>query len=189
MFQSYQIQVQAAVLQAEWATGASYEIRAVGMAHRLYQRMHRAGCVRKLWFILTGRARCLLDLHEVERMCSIRGRHYGGTQTVPLARIRGSADRCRDFDDQFRPLQGRNESRWLRIAIAQQLRVPLPPVALIQIGDLYFVQDGHHRVSVARAMGQHEIDAEVVVWEAAGPLPWAKAVPPQAATTWHIQWS
>jgi hypothetical protein len=189
MLQNYQIQVQAAILQAEWSHGAGREIRALNMAHRLYGRMRRAACLRRLRSTLTGRAHCLLDLHEVEHLCTIRGRHYGGMQTVPLARIRGSADRCRDFDDQFRPLQCRNESRWLSIAIAQQMGVPLPPVALIQVGDLYFVHDGHHRVSVARAMGQHEIDAEVVVWEVAGPLPWAEAPRRRVAGTWHVQWS
>jgi uncharacterized protein (DUF1015 family) len=45
-------------------------------------------------------------------------------------------------------------------------------VALVRAGDRYFVLDGHHRISVARAMGQTEIDAEVTVCEFAGPLPW-----------------
>jgi hypothetical protein len=53
--------------------------------------------------------------------------------------------------------------------------VTLPAVDLIQIGDVYFVRDGHHRISVGRAMGQEIIDAEVTVWEVAGPLPWERA--------------
>jgi hypothetical protein len=47
-------------------------------------------------------------------------------------------------------------------------------VELIQVGDLYFVRDGHHRISVARAWGQATIDAEVTVWEVVGPLPWER---------------
>jgi hypothetical protein len=49
---------------------------------------------------------------------------------------------------------------------------PLDAVRLIQVGDHYFVEDGHHRISVALALGQTVIDAEVIVWEVDGPLPW-----------------
>jgi hypothetical protein len=47
----------------------------------------------------------------------------------------------------------------------------LPPVVLVQVGDVYFVRDGHHRISVARALGQLDIEAEVTVWQVSGPLP------------------
>ena len=53
----------------------------------------------------------------------------------------------------------------------------LPPVALIQVGHLYFVRDGHHRISVARALGQETIDAEVTVWDVACPPAWEPQVP------------
>jgi len=49
---------------------------------------------------------------------------------------------------------------------------PLPPVELVQVGDVYFVRDGHHRISVARTVGQRDIEAEVTVWHVDGPLPW-----------------
>jgi hypothetical protein len=55
------------------------------------------------------------------------------------------------------------------------MRVPLPPITLTLVGDRYFVVDGHHRVSVARALGQAGIDAGVTVCEFAGPLPWEQA--------------
>jgi hypothetical protein len=47
----------------------------------------------------------------------------------------------------------------------------LPPVVLVQVGDVYFVRDGHHRISVARALGQLDIEAAVTVWHLSGPLP------------------
>ena len=50
-------------------------------------------------------------------------------------------------------------------ATAMLRRVDLPPVELIQVGDDYYVQDGHHRVSAARALGYGYVDAIVVVWE------------------------
>ena len=41
----------------------------------------------------------------------------------------------------------------------------LPPVALIRSGDIYYVRDGHHRISVARAFGQMMVEAAVTVWK------------------------
>jgi hypothetical protein len=62
-------------------------------------------------------------------------------------------------------------SRWLRVAAARDQGKVLPPVVLVQVGDVYFVRDGHHRISVARALGQLDIEAEVTVWHLSGPLP------------------
>lgn len=172
MFTSDHIKIQAAILQAQMSAQTEKPVRAACDARKLYQRARMAGRKRKLWSLLTRRPRRLLDLREVERACHIRGRCYAGTQPVNLAGIRGSAGRCRDYDDEFHPLLGEHSSRWLSIACAQRMQVPLPPVKLIRVGDVYFVEDGHHRISVARALGQQEIDAEVVVWHVEGPLPW-----------------
>ena len=62
----------------------------------------------------------------------------------------------------------------MNVATARTMRAILPPVELIQIGDIYFVRDGHHRVSVARAMGQEHIEAEVTLWKVEGELPWER---------------
>ena len=58
----------------------------------------------------------------------------------------------------------------------------IPPVILVKIGEIYFVQDGHHRVSVARAQAQTEIPAIVTIWQVARPLPWAKQAPLDAGS-------
>ena len=63
-------------------------------------------------------------------------------------------------------------SRWLGVAAARDHGKVLPPVVLVQVGGVYFVRDGHHRISVARALGQLDIEAEVTVWQVSGPLPW-----------------
>ena len=55
--------------------------------------------------------------------------------------------------------------RWVRVATAMIQGLALPPIDIIQVGDQFFVRDGHHRVSVARALGQVEIEAHVTVWE------------------------
>ncbi|MFN2186580.1 MAG: hypothetical protein ACK2UU_21575, partial [Anaerolineae bacterium] len=62
--------------------------------------------------------------------------------------------------------------RWLSIARARQQGKDLPPVVLIRVGDVYFVRDGHHRISVAQALGQLDVEARVTVWQVTGPLPW-----------------
>jgi hypothetical protein len=113
-----------------------------------------------------------MALAEVDAVGPSQARCYGGIQIVPISRIRGSESRSDDFDRDFHPLQDHNRGRWLRIAAARQQGKTLPPVSLIQVGDLYFVRDGHHRISVARAEGQLDIEAEVVVWQTSGPLPW-----------------
>jgi len=87
-----------------------------------------------------------------------------GVRIVPISQIRGSEGRTGDFDRYFNPLQRHTEGRWLNIALARLNDVSLPPVKLIQLGEYYFVQDGHHRLSVARAFGQTDIDAEVTLW-------------------------
>jgi hypothetical protein len=91
---------------------------------------------------------------------------------VPIEQIRGSEGRSNDFDRDFHPLQEHCMSRWLRVAKARDQDKVLPPVVLVQVGDVYFVRDGHHRISVASALGQLDIEAEVTVWQVAGPLPW-----------------
>jgi hypothetical protein len=58
------------------------------------------------------------------------------------------------------------------VAAARRRGKSLPPVDLIQVGDAYFVRDGHHRISVARALGQQDIEAKVIVWQVTGSLTW-----------------
>jgi hypothetical protein len=82
-----------------------------------------------------------------------------------MDRIRGSEGRCNDFDTHFRPLTGLSRDRWTSIYCARQEGVALSLVELVQVGDTYYVRDGHHRISVARALGQETIDARVTVWE------------------------
>jgi len=155
-----------------------YTAQGVRSAQSLYDRARRRGWIGRIWSALAGRSRCLLDLNGVERDCTVRGRHYGGTRAVPLDRIWGSEGRCRDFDRAFYPLRSHEKERWLSIAVAREIGIGLPPVELVQVGDVYFVQDGHHRISVARMQGQKAVDAVVIVWDVADPLPWERESAP-----------
>lgn len=119
---------------------------------------------------LMGRTTSLLHLKSVLAQTRDRGARSAGVRSVPIRAIRGSEGRCDDFDADFRPLKTHNKSRWINLAAAWQRGVVLPPVELIQVGDVYFVRDGHHRISVAQAFDQEHIDAEVTVWDASTPL-------------------
>jgi hypothetical protein len=84
-----------------------------------------------------------------------------GLQSIELDSIVGTVDRRKEFDRGFRPTSGRVRPRWERIAQAQRRGESMPPIRVYRIGDLHFVEDGHHRVSVARAQGRRDIDAYV----------------------------
>ena len=135
-------------------------------AHRLFDRAVHAGQRKKLSAAIRGRSRRLLALSELQADLQIVNRHDGGTRPVALDQIRGSMNRVEDFDCDFYPTQERTENRWIRVATAMLRGVTLPPVELIQVGDTYFVVDGHHRISAARALNHSHIDAVVTVWEA-----------------------
>lgn len=84
-----------------------------------------------------------------------------GVQVILIDRIIGSVDKVRDFDPKFRPRSGDSRRRWERIAEAARRGESLPPIDVYQVGGMYFVRDGHHRVSVFRALGLDVIEADV----------------------------
>jgi hypothetical protein len=105
--------------------------------------------------------RHILPYEEVVAALGYVSEHSAGAAVVPLDAIVGTVDRSRDFDRSFRPTTGRVRSRWEHIAAAMRRGEAMPPVDLVRIGQIYFVRDGHHRVSVARALGHNDIDAMV----------------------------
>jgi hypothetical protein len=146
--------------------------RPPGSANSLFALVRKRARRGQIWSRLIGRPRGLLALKEVRAVCTILAKSDGGIRPVPISQIRGSEGRSGYFDRDFNPLYDRARGRWVNIAKARQQGKDLPPVVLVQVGDVYFVRDGHHRVSVARALGQGDIEARVAVWQVAGPLPW-----------------
>ena len=142
-----------------------------------FESLRRQAFYRRLWCGVTGRRYHLLDLGELQHHCG-KGQHHGGVQLVPMFQIRGSEGRSQDFDTNFCPLKLHNRERWVNIALARRADVALPLVELIQIGDSYYVRDGHHRISVAKAQGQLEIEAEVICWDAPAANPAVAPVTP-----------
>ena len=126
-----------------------------------FNRAKSKGYRRKILAILTGRSNQLQDLKTFTRGANIRSRRSIGIRTVRIDQIKGSEGRSQDFDQDFNPLKSHNRDRWLNIARAWLSGAYLPAVELIKVKDIYFVQDGHHRISVARYMGADFIDARV----------------------------
>ncbi len=104
----------------------------------------------------------ILPFDEVIAALGMRGERHLGLQTIKLDRVVGTVDSRRDFDRRFRPTSGRVRERWERLALAQRRGEAIPPIDVYRVGDLHFVQDGHHRVSIAMATGQSTIDAYVI---------------------------
>ena len=140
------------------------------VANQQFTRALLRGRWHTLWAGLRDKPAGLLDLTAFLDHRSIRTVRSAGHQTVPLARIRGSEGRSHDFDAAFHPRHTRTRDRWLQIARARLDGIELAPVDLIQVGDVYFVRDGHHRISVAVTFGQREIDAVVTTWEIDNPV-------------------
>ncbi len=104
----------------------------------------------------------LLSLQEVKALLRPEAESYRGLKTVPIERIVGSEGRYLDFNRIFLPKREHLRGRWTRVDLAHYQQVQLPPVTLYEIGGVYFVRDGNHRVSVARTQGAEFIDAEVI---------------------------
>lgn len=102
-----------------------------------------------------------LSFDEVLEALGMRGERALGILVIPLDRVVGSVDKVRDFDRGFRPTTGRNRQRWERLAQAMRRGETIPPIEVYKLGELYFVRDGHHRVSVAKALGLDLIEADV----------------------------
>ena len=121
---------------------------------------------------ILGHSQRLYDLNDLKQYLSLRGSYYSGIQVVRISSIIGSEGRTIDFDLDFHPMSESARERWVNMAIAYLARITLPPIQLIQVGDAYFVRDGHHRISVSRHFGQVAMDAEVITWKATPPFPW-----------------
>ncbi len=104
----------------------------------------------------------LMSLQEVKALLRPTSESYRGMKTVPIAQIVGSEGRYQDFNRTFLPRHSHLKGRWVSVDKAHHQQIILPAVTLYEIGGVYFVRDGNHRVSVARLQGVEFIDAEVI---------------------------
>ncbi len=127
-----------------------------------YERAIFKGFWRKILSRIRGQSNELLPFDDVRERLPVGGQHYLGLRQVRVDKIIGSMSRFRDFDRAFLPVQTTTKDRWISIDKAHYDDVILPPVDLYKMGEIYFVKDGNHRVSVARERGQIYLDAYVV---------------------------
>ena len=119
---------------------------------------------------LRGKSAELLSFEDIRTRLRLREENYKGLQDIPLDRVVGSVGRYRDFNDQFLPRKNRMQERWSRVYAVASSLTGLPPIEVYQVGDLYFVRDGNHRVSVARQIGATHIQAHVTELPTSIPL-------------------
>ena len=130
-------------------------------SHADFQRVRFKAFMNRVWASISGQPTTLLSYDEIKEKLHIGGPIYRGVQTVLVEQIAGSLNRYHEFDRVFMPVRDGLAERWQSVNRAFYQDVSLPPVVLYKVGQVYFVVDGHHRVSVAREQGQIYIEAEV----------------------------
>jgi len=147
--------------------GAGWDVEVMKTADQMYRRARFQGRLRRFFRWLLKRPTRLLDLNELPAGKVIGVYEEAHVMPVPVNQIRGSQGRAPDFDVDFAPLKAHNRDRWVGVAVQRLRGEQLPAVELVWAGSAYYVRDGHHRISVARALGQRSIDARVIIWELA----------------------
>jgi hypothetical protein len=136
-----------------------------------FDRARRQSAYRRLARVVRGReAPTLLPLDEATRRLRPFHRRYVGLRPIPVEQIVGTESRARDFDRDFLPRRPDIGRRWRQVEQAFP-EGGFPPIVVYQLGDAYFVLDGHHRVAIARQRGMEMIDAEVTELRARWHLP------------------
>jgi hypothetical protein len=126
-----------------------------------FSRARFKAFVNQILSVLSGQPTKLLSYDDVKEKLHIGGPVYRGVKTVRVEQIAGSLNRYHEFDRAFLPKEDQLSSRWQKVDRAFYEDIHLPPVVLYKVGEVYFVVDGHHRVSVAREQGQEFIEAEI----------------------------
>jgi hypothetical protein len=126
-----------------------------------FDRARRRSAYRRLARALRGNSTAdLLPLEEATRRLRPFERHYVGVRPIPVKHVVGTDSRAADFDRDFLPRRPDIGPRWREVERAYP-DGDFPPIIVYQLGDAYFVLDGHHRVAIARQRGMDTIDAEV----------------------------
>lgn len=142
-----------------------------GTAAYKFEQLQGRRVVRSLLRLFTNRPDdSLLSFDDVQSVLRSQTGVPRGTRMIPLDHIVGSVGRYRDFDRAFLPLNPASEERWKGIDVALNASRGLPPIDVYQVGEVYFVRDGNHRVSVAKANHLAEIEARVTEIAARVPL-------------------
>ena len=132
------------------------------VSREVFESARRRGLIQDLLAELSGRPDDLLSFDQVQEQLHLSEPAEGTSlEEIPLDKIVGSVGRYRDFNRAFLPRAQIDPARWTNIERLQG-KVDLPPIDVFRVGDVFFVQDGNHRVSVARTRGHRTIRARVV---------------------------
>ncbi len=127
-----------------------------------FSRARFKSFINQVFSVISGQgSNTLLSYDEVKGKLHVGGPIYRGVKTVRVDQIIGSLNRYHEFDRAFLPKEDLLANRWQKVDRAFYEDIHLPPVVLYKVGEVYFVVDGHHRVSVARDKGQEFIEAEI----------------------------
>jgi hypothetical protein len=127
-----------------------------------FSRARSYALLSRVAHLITPDKEKMMSLNDVKEILRPKGEVYRGMQEVPVNLIVGSEGRYSDFNRFFQPKSDFLRARWQKVDEAALGHIILPPISLYEIGGVYFVRDGNHRVSVARMQGVEIIDAEVI---------------------------
>jgi hypothetical protein len=129
------------------------ELGSLEKAQRQFRQAHRQAALQTFFKRMMGRCTALWSFEEALR--KVRGAAMGQRklQDICLEKIIGSVGRVRDYTPDFLPKISHDEYRWVQISRAINGFSGVPPIEVYHLGNYYFVQDGHHRVSVLKSMG------------------------------------
>jgi hypothetical protein len=140
---------------------------ATTQAGKDWDRARQSALIEDILGIFTRRSADLLSFEDVKSQLRLTQKNYRGIQDIEIDRIRGSVGRYQDFTREFLPRNDSMRQRWQRVDTIAIMR-GLPPIEVYQVGEMYFVLDGNHRVSVAHQSGMKTIQAHV--WEYVTPV-------------------
>lgn len=134
-------------------------------ARQEWDQARRKAFWAEVWAKLKGAPDQLLSFQALSQRVQLGNAFYRGARNVPLAKIVGSVGRYQDFTQAFLPTTPAMQERWQNIAALylNSSSGGVPPIEVYKVGEVYFVRDGNHRVSVAKQLGFADIEA--YVWE------------------------
>jgi len=127
-----------------------------------FQNAWRRASLQEIFAKITGKSTRLLSYDEVADKLKLRVRTERGLKQIPLDAIVGSVGRYTDFTRTFLPRRADDQDRWARVKAAMEEGIGLPPIEVYKVGEVYFVADGNHRVSIARQEDFKTIEAYVI---------------------------
>ena len=148
----------------------------LAQAERDFEKARNQAFWSEIWSRLLKRPNELLSFEQVRNDLRLSDERYLGRRDIPLDKIVGSVGRYYDFTREFLPKKSVSRERWKTVDLLTLGAMGFPPIEAYKVGDAYFVLDGNHRVSVARANKMKTIEGYVT--EFSTPVPFDETTRP-----------